>query len=80
MSDRTFYRNTTTIVWLSEELPSLAYNGSIEGLGYALSEGPCVMHTHNESTAEVPPAEMARLLNEAGSDPSFFMLDDEGER
>lgn len=78
-SERKFYRNVTTIVWLSEERPEFVYNGSLEGLDYALSEGPCVMHTYEEATAEVDPAEVARLLDEAGSEPAFFGLTPEGE-
>ena len=78
-SERQFYLNTTTVVWLSEEPPEVAYDGTLEGLGHRLSEGPCVMHTYSEGGKRVDPAEMARLLDEAGSEAGFFGLTDKGE-
>jgi hypothetical protein len=79
MSERKFYRCTTTITWLSETHPGWAYDGSLESLSYALTEGQCVLHTHEEAAVEVDGPEMARLLDEAGSEPAFFMLTPDGQ-
>ena len=79
MSERKFYRCTTTITWLCEGNPAWVYDGSLDSLGYALTEGPGVLHTFTEVCDETDGPEMARLLDEAGSEPAFFMLTPEGE-
>lgn len=76
-TDRKFYKSTITLVILSEDQP--VDDLSMEALGYAVTEGDCVLHTRGDTYVEVPAAEMARLLDEAGSEPDYFMLTPEGE-
>lgn len=74
---RKFYKTTITLTILSEDRP--VDNLSMEGIGYAVTDGDCVLHTRTDGYVEVPAAEMARLLDEAGSEPDYFMLTPEGE-
>jgi hypothetical protein len=76
MTDRKFYATTFTFKVLSEEP---VYNSSLADLTYAVDEGPCVMHSFDSDGGKtVTPKDMADLLTEAGSDPSFFDLDPDG--
>ena len=76
-SERQFWMTRVTITVLSEEEPVDAL--SLERIDYAVTEGDCVLHGREAAVIAVDPAEMARLLDEAGSEPGFFMLTDVGE-
>jgi hypothetical protein len=72
---RKFYKHTYKVVVLSEspdedDLYDLADN---------VNEGPDCLHTWELSeTKELTSKEAADALYDAGSEPGFFMLDDEG--
>ena len=76
-----FYRTVVQVEILSEsyggEEPS--FEGvSLTDIDYEIKEGECSGIVKVISTENVAPAEMARLLLDQGSDPSFFKLDNNG--
>jgi hypothetical protein len=75
-TDRKFYRNTFTLVILSEHEPLT--NVDLDNLGYLVSEGPCVLHSFMEADEQIDSKQMADLLTDAGSMPDFFQLDRDG--
>lgn len=76
-SERKFYKTTVNITILSEGAP--ADDLSMDGIGWFVTDGEGVLHSRHDGVAEVSPEEMARLLDEAGSDPGFFSLTPEGD-
>jgi hypothetical protein len=76
-SERKFYKNTFTVVVLSEGTP--VEEATLTYLGYLVSEGDCVLHSFVENPEEVDGLAMANLLTEAASTPDFFMLTPNGE-
>ena len=69
---RKFFRTRVTIDVLSEDEP---WDGSLDWLSYDVTDGECVGGELHKDVEEVSAEDMVRLLQEAGSDPSFFQLD-----
>lgn len=69
-----FYRTTFTIKVLSEE--PLADCLSLSQIDCITNEGDCVGYDLTSTEEELAPADMAKALIEAGSEPGFFQLDD----
>lgn len=73
----TYYRTKISFVVLSERpidtdnLDTIIYDTII----YNCDEGDCVLHSTGFETQEQTAEQMQVLLTEAGSDPTFFMLD-----
>jgi hypothetical protein len=71
-----YYKTTFTIDVLSEE--PLGDCLSLGQIDYAITDGDCVGSNLRQVEAELTSKEMAQALLEAGSEPDFFMLDDDG--
>lgn len=74
---RRFYKATYRVTVLSADEPFR--DDDLYNFAYAIDEGDCVGDVV-ESCVEVSREEMARLLVEVGSDPSFFGSDDGDDR
>ena len=75
---RSFHRSVIQFEVLSEE--PISDGATLESIAYECNEGRYIGRFLPTSDAYVVSgAEMARLLQEAGSDPGFFELDDKGE-
>lgn len=75
MSDRKFYKNVVSIVVLTEDGPW--DHPDTSWLHYDITDGECVGYNFAVESVEVTADQMAELLGESGSDPSFFGLDEE---
>lgn len=70
-----FHRQVYKVVVLTEDDTEVA----LEDLNYCISEGDdCLQSFTMESTEELTGKQMADALYDAGSDPSFFLLDNDG--
>jgi hypothetical protein len=79
MFEKKFYRNVVEVIILSEEPLHLGGENILSEIESLITFGDCSGRI--ETTVvneEVDSATMAKLLQEQGSDPSFFMLDDDG--
>lgn len=76
-SDRKFYSTTFTHVVLSE-FPLVVANPSLAELAEACDAGPCVLKSSYATMTSLTPKKAADALIAAGSEPGFFMLDEEG--
>lgn len=76
MTERKFYRQVVTVEILSEELKD--FDNDLEAIAAAITDGDCSGVVSVEVSDEVDGLAMARLLAAQGSDPGFFMLDEEG--
>ena len=74
MSDRKFYKTVVCVTVLSEDEP---WSGDLSWLSYDVTEGDCVGAGVDVSSEEVTAERMVTLLEEAGSDPSFFDIEEE---
>lgn len=74
-AERKFYKTIITIEVLSEDEP---WRGGLEALHYAITEGDCSAAFGDDYVVELTAEEVARELIAQGSDPEFFMLDDDG--
>jgi hypothetical protein len=74
---RKFYRTRFSIDVLSEE--PLGECLSLSQLDYAINEGDCVGFNLRSKQSKLTSKQMASALLEAGSEPSFFHLNDNGE-
>lgn len=73
---RKFWRNVITVEVLSEEY----YDpGSLEQVAYDIDEGACVGNFTVTGREEVGPERMADLLISLGSEPDFFIIEEEKE-
>ena len=72
---RRFFKQIVQIEILSENTP---WNGSIETLANDVVWGDCVGRLRIKKTIELTGKEAADSLYECGSEPGFFLLDDEG--
>lgn len=70
------FKTVFKIEVLSEE--QLADGIDLEQIAYQITDGPCSGLVTIESCDEVSTVEMAQLLLAQGSDPGFFMLDEDG--
>lgn len=76
-SKRTFYRNVFTIEILSEE--PLSGEERLSDIEYLIGPGPCSGKIETTTDNEqVDGRDMARLLQDQGSEPGFFSLDEQG--
>jgi hypothetical protein len=73
--DSKFYQTTFKLVVLSEYPIS---NLSLGEIAYMVDEGDGVGTFHVSEEKVVSPQEMVTLLYDAGSEPSFFLLDEDG--
>jgi len=76
MSSRKFYKYTIEVVVLSEE--PMGYL-SLDELGREIEIGNLVGHQESRKEEVLTGKEMAEALEDAASDPEFFMLTPEGE-
>lgn len=74
-SKRKFYRTTFTIEVLSDRQLGEV---SLEQLAYLTDQGDCVGSALVGKEHKVSAKVMAGLLEDAGSDPGFFQLNDDG--
>lgn len=76
-SKRKFYLTRFIVEVLSEgEIPD---GVDMRDVMRECDEGEYVLHSTNTESIEHTPKNMAKLLNDAGSDPEFFQLDENGE-
>ena len=75
MSDKKYYKNVFKLVVLSEEPIE---DIDLSDINYEVTEGHWVLHTFVCDPKEVSPKQMVDLLNDAGSEPGFFQLNDDG--
>jgi hypothetical protein len=76
MTERNFYRTVIHVEVLSEE--PYVFSGNLVDVANDISSGDCsgVARTIHEEKCNG--AKMAQLLLAQGSDPEFFMLDEQG--
>lgn len=79
MSDNTptrkFYKTTVTVTVLSEDQP--VKFDDLQELHYEITNGSCV-GSYDEASVEITAQEAVTGLNELGSEPGFFQLDENG--
>lgn len=75
---RVFYRTVTSIAVLHEDAPDEISRLEIGSIEYAVTEGACVLAGRNDVVEKLDGRAMAKALTDAGSDPSFFRLDEDG--
>ena len=74
---RRFFKTEIRVIVLSEDEWSPEDHG-LGDIAYMIDEGPCAGYMQHISTEERFPKQMAEDLYEAGSEPAFFMLTDDG--
>ncbi len=77
MMKKNFFETTFTIKVLSEK-PIEGID--LQDLDYEVNEGHSVLRSRREKIKSLTGKQMANALYDAGSDPSFFQLDDERKR
>lgn len=77
MSQRKFYRTVIHVEILSDD-PS-PKDASLQDIAYQISEGDWSGATKMAEHEEMDGEKMAKLLQEQGSDPSFFQLTEDGK-
>jgi len=76
MSNRKFYKVTYKVTLLSEEpLPDTM---DLAGIAYQMDEGECVGQVEQLPTKTVNALQVVGLLEDLGSEGSFFRLDNKG--
>lgn len=75
--DKEYFRTVLQIEVLSQDA-DFGEGMSLSDIGYAIDEGPCSGSITTVTVEPVMPQTMARLLVAQGSDPGFFMLDEDG--
>lgn len=75
MSKRTFYKTTVTVEVLHEE--PLDFD-NLEDLHYMITDGECSGKFEVTDFVAMNGKNMAKALQEQGSDPEFFQLDKKG--
>ena len=76
-SPRKFFINTFIIKVLSEDEP--VTNCDLANLDYLVTDGDCVLYSNTQSCKKLNSKQIVNKLNEAGSEPGFFMLDNDGK-
>ena len=71
-----FWKTVYTVTVLSEDRP--LETDDLNEVAYAIIEGDCSGQVEITETTKVDGPTMARLLEEQGSDPGFFMLNEDG--
>lgn len=79
MSKDKFYKTTVTFTILSEDPIGDIGLGDLANVEYACTDGDYVGNVDTKSET-IDAAMAANLLNKYGSDPGFFMLDDDGNK
>ena len=74
---RKFFVNTFIIKVLSEDEP--VGDVSLEDLHYMTMDDNCVLYSNTQSCKKLNSKQIVNKLNEAGSEPGFFMLDNDGK-
>jgi hypothetical protein len=79
---RKFYRTTLKLTVLTEDEPLSGSVGisDLGRLGELLDDGPAVGVLNVKNTEQLTGKQMATALTEAGSEPGFFQLDDDGNK
>jgi len=75
VTERKFYRTIFTVEVLSEEEPEAV---GLETLNYQITEGDWSGRVEKGRSKKVSGKVMAKLLENQGSDPAFFCLDENG--
>ena len=82
MSKRKFYRVVYTCEVLTDdkEIFDTMYNGfwRMDEVASEIESGDCSGNFYVKSAQEVTPKKMVKLLQDQGSDPEFFSLDEDG--
>ncbi len=73
-----YYKTTVSIDVLTEE--PIPDHYTLEDIGYEIEQGDWVGYNIQSKQVELTPKEIVEALKEAGSDPDFFQLDDEGNK
>lgn len=76
MTKRKFYRSVFTVEVLSEE--PLESDLTLDSVAYMITEGDCSGFVNEELNQPIDGAKCAELLQQQGSDPEFFGIDEEG--
>lgn len=76
ISNRKFYKKTFKVTVLSENDYTF---GDINALAYSITEGDNVGEIEEISSKELGAKQIVKELNNLGSQPEFFMLNDNGE-
>jgi hypothetical protein len=76
MTERKFHRTVIHVEVLSEE--PYTFSGNLSDVARQIYEGDCSGIARTIQTEICDGARMAQLLLAQGSDPEFFMLDEEG--
>lgn len=76
MTERKFYKATFTVEVLSEE--PLDGSQSLADLSEMTMEGPCSGKCEMKSHETLDGKQTATALQEQGSDPEFFSIDEDG--
>lgn len=74
---RKFYKTEITVTVLSEG--PLNPNIELDGIHYAITNGDCSGEVEFGASEEITPKQMAKCLEDQGSDPEFFQLSPEGK-
>ena len=76
---RKFFKTTITFEVLTEDgpLPDIT---DLDAIHFAITSGDASGMITERSSVELTPREAAQALMKQGSDPGFFMLDEEGNR
>ena len=79
-TDRKFYRVVfkTEVLIDEESLFNDTPNWDLESIHYEITQGGCSGDTQIVESQEVSGPDMAKMLVKQGSDPEFFLLDEEG--
>lgn len=75
-SNRKFYKTVVTVTILSED--PVNQNIDLGGINHQITDGDWSGEVAMGESQKVTASEVAKLLEEQGSDPSFFGLDSEG--
>lgn len=77
MSKRKFFKQVLTVTILSEDVP-LEWD-DLGDVAKAIDDGPCVGTIEDNGPVPLSAFAMARALEAAGSEPSFFMISEDDE-
>ena len=75
--DRKFFKQIVHILILSEDAP--LHHSSLSDIDYAITYGPCSGSVEEVERTEIDRKEAVELLKFQGTDPEFFLLDENGD-
>jgi hypothetical protein len=73
-----YYRTVIQVEVLSEYPLNEMFQNDLAAIAYAISEGDCSGEVTVTDSSELTGEEVAEALIAQGSDPGFFMLNDDG--